>query len=1328
MAAPDADDVRRQQKKGDPVEKRLLLYSDRTLPPNPSGGADTDMEALERRYAREGYQVRRADAGSLPDMLGEGWASLVLVDSAYAFPAAAVEPLKRCLQRGARLITVGGYAFYEIASPTFDPDPVRRCISVSSPGATDAHWVISLTEDSPALGGSMAGITGAVRGLAGFEHGENLVVKFFMKSQGTAPGGAALTLSFYRGDTLLEKRKFFREGEGWQYVYGRVSAPPGLDRLEIAAGLEGSAGKVSFDDLHIGVDHYTRVYDCGFEDSARGWSRRGEADFAVEPREKEYYLSSRFADQVEDYTYFRADSIPLFDLEARLSDAVRIEAAPGQPFFGEGAALEAAQEECFAPGLSDGGRREFAGWSAIAPTGGAARWQPLLLCRDSAGVDRGYAGALLRCYPEREKGQRNTCFADYAGFAAAFFGVTNCDLFAREAFLDGLMAVSQALLGFPWFESVENRYDCYRPGEASAVSGTVCGDCSGLTVGLAIYDEADSKVEETSFAAGRSFSHTFSFSDYTDDFYTVRCVLTDRDGRVLDRIETGFVIWQEKTLARGPRLHLQENLYFIDHGPGTPRRAVFGTGADDVERMRSPDAGPLVLRREFLQRRDLGILVYETLGNVRSIPQEPFLREQARRAQDAVVALCSKYGQIFMMGLAIGDNVACSGENIQETAAGIRETVTRYRDCGNILFYLNGDFSCRMDERTLPVLEPLFHEFLRERYPDDASLALAWGEPQITRESAPLEANWPDGKPSSDRKAQDYNFFRYFLQNRWVQAMTEAVHSVDPTLPCLSEYYETPKFSVDLPRAIGDHDISNIGCFCHFSEFSQRLAYADQRFCGKGFGIGEYGKRGHPLYQLTDCDYMRYFPQEEVRDTTVHYLNASYAMGASHCHVWCAVDFSTHNFPWGLVRADRAPRDLAYWVRNFSLMSRQGEAEDRVAPVALMLPDNTRSAANPRYQGGHFAATQAIGVLQHLCGRVMTLNECRPRIPEGVRAIFYPVAFCPPQKTLDALFQWVENGGVLYVSGDLAGDGDFYGRGPAGGFVEGRLERLLSLRCQSRRQMTWRYPKEPVTYTFYDGKEAVSRKGDPCLRVCPLPQGNVRSLASDQAGEGVIFAVSRGKGQVIFNTDPSESFFCDGTLREDKALYRMVLRQAGLWEEKQVPAGVEDVKFFSLPLRDGGRVLNLENCGGEAGCLRLGDRYVLSQQPFRSQVLREDAEGRLTGVLCQGELKSSQGISLLDTAYAYVLSQDGLPLARSEQILILPQQAGEVELRLPVRADAKPFVLLRGQITEGTFRALSSEVSPSKIRIPEYQRNWIFLLCRPGEGEAAVRALEGLLL
>lgn len=68
---------------------------------------------------------------------------------------------------------------------------------------------------------------------------------------------------------------------------------------------------------------------------------------------------------------------------------------------------------------------------------------------------------------------------------------------------------------------------------------------------LLLIDEEGETVETAEKEIGGSFGFCFETTDFKDDFYKITCELFGNDGTLLDKMSTGFVVWQEKTIANG---------------------------------------------------------------------------------------------------------------------------------------------------------------------------------------------------------------------------------------------------------------------------------------------------------------------------------------------------------------------------------------------------------------------------------------------------------------------------------------------------------------------------------------------------------------------------------------------------------------------------------------------------------------------------------------------------------------------------------------------------------------------------------------------------------
>lgn len=95
--------------------------------------------------------------------------------------------------------------------------------------------------------------------------------------------------------------------------------------------------------------------------------------------------------------------------------------------------------------------------------------------------------------------------------------------------------------------------------------------------------------------------------------------------------------------------------------------------------------------------RTPGLHIYE---NLQQYPiYQPWIRifadpeetEKYYRKVDNAVYLSQKYGQIYMMGIAIGNNVAEDAATHELTQQRARELAARYKDVPGLIYYLNGD-------------------------------------------------------------------------------------------------------------------------------------------------------------------------------------------------------------------------------------------------------------------------------------------------------------------------------------------------------------------------------------------------------------------------------------------------------------------------------------------------------------------------------------------------------------------------------------------------------------------------------------------------------------
>ena len=981
---------------------------------------------------------------------------------------------------------------------------------------------------------------------------------------------------------------------------------------------------------------------------------------------KDLLLGSNAPLYAQDQLRFDASQMPIFDEEHFFDSAISIRPAQEQAVF-EGE-------------LKLSGDAMIKGYSAITTTGNyRGRWQPLIYAYDHVGTRVGTVGAIFHLYSHpRSEGAHGMfpTWNHYKGTSIAFFGITSHDLIAQgnDQLRKGFLNLTDVLMADTYIASIENKYDNYRQGEkpefdvyvengsAYQQRGTVILDIVAEDTGSIVAKLTKSFVVDSK--SRQTVKIEWDNAAFDDDFYQVNARVELTDGMTSDRYQTGFSVWDENVIANGPK-YIYENNYIKLQQPDGSYKAIFATGVDDGGNLLiNEDQTPLVWKEEFMRRQDTGMYIYECLQQYRSAGDfahlftTPQAKEKHYRSVDNIVYLSQKYGQIYMMGIAIGDDVSAGGGMLEDIAKDVHDLAKRYASVPGLIYYLNGDLICRVSN--FKNMQD-FNQFLTGRYGSSNNLNKAWGTFGLELGAVPLEDGYSyNGTGWTDVKAHDINLFKTTLITRWTSRLRRAIVEAgqgDKIVLC--EFYSWPAESVDIPLAIGEMTYSNIGFFQTRQEFTQTLAYADQRFNGKSFGIGETGRRTHPSFSASELIY-RSASYDDSRDFFFTGLISTYAMGGNHYQQWCWNDESKYVFPWGMnYTGDKAPRDLYYWFRNTNFVMKQTEPVYEVPEVAIILPDSTRASGSEVWYGGHYGAIYALDVLQgtHV-DSILTLNESNLVIDPNIKVIYYPMAYTVSQDVYDTLKGWVENGGTLYISGDFTYDPLYrtrdYGH---------RLTELAGVKAVN------------VNYAGLDQKEASGcnyndgtnrRFGKPNVE---LELAGAEAIYSNISGTPIITRYQLGSGNVIYSCDPVEYAYHDTFRQETVALYRQVLQIAGKLPTNFTTDG-KNMKIFRLALSDGGQFYELLNVEGKASnaALTVGQqKYEFEVAYSATDYIRVSKDGKLLAVLTEGQLKRDDSVILADGAFAHIVSMDGQDITQSKQIVALPQQSG----KLVLRSDAK---------------------------------------------------------
>jgi hypothetical protein len=641
--------------------------------------------------------------------------------------------------------------------------------------------------------------------------------------------------------------------------------------------------------------------------------------------------------------------------------------------------------------------------------------------------------------------------------------------------------------------------------------------------------------------------------------------------------------------------------------------------------------------------------------------------------------------------LLVGYNTAPGDAELKTQAEFCRDFAERYARVPGLIYYLNGDLRCQLSD----AVTPLWNSYLRARYGTTEKLRAAWGARAPSQDLGEIPAedfnDWTG--VWADAKACDLNCFRAWLIRRWHTNLIAGLRQFDRQHPTSSEFYQLPHQGVDLPAAIDGVDLANFGYFdkpgADLARFPAICKYNDQRTRGKSIGPGEYGVKTHPAWgDGQDYGYHSTRTRAEAVELFLGVAHYTLGLGGARIHNWCWKDSAHNVFPWGMVYpCDGVPKDTACAHRNQSLLFRHFAPVYREPSVYVLTADSHRLG------GGKWQVIEGIlksfdlALATHV-ENLGTLNEQGLRIPKSARVVFWPLPFCPADETCAQVLDWVGQGGVLYLSGDVSYD-------PLRRRTRtSRLEDLCGVRFVAQN-----YPDIRVN--------ATNAAEQPCIRVEPAG-GKVLESAAD--GSPLLVEKRVGKGHVLFTPDPVELHSVASRRDQDIALYRRVLDRGGVR-----PLGLQPddarIHLFRLPLRDRGRVyilFNTDDAQPERTVTLTDCRppVTLTVARKRPALIWLDGGNALRASETQGDCRVGADLVLTDSTRGVVLTLDGRDVRRSRALLVLPLQAGVVRLRQErTWPDA---VVVTGDLRDGNWQthetatpgrtgeALSVEVSPDQ--------------------------------
>ncbi len=1245
----------------------------------PAAGAPSTPDILATIVRRAGFQARIVSAEQVADpaVLDPARVRLLVLPHARVFPAEGRASLVQFLKGGGDLLATGGYVFEDLLrhvngqwirerdhlraeferamSPENSLLPAgdfeeageipigeggiggwRRtgpqCVFVAEEAHEGSHCG-RVTLPLEATGSSAIFYQDVAT-----QPGTSYRISAWMRTRGVRGQGMAY-LAVYQHDEqgrMVDFRDFAtaRNTTDWREHRYDFTPWPNVRRLRIQAGLYNATGTMWVDDVRLG--NVTGVTSTAINTS-----------------------TGKPADGLE----VAPEQIGIFDPSFPLKRVASLRAATGQLVLREPIDLAG----------------EFEGWAASGVIGyDQARWIPLVEGFDRYGRRRGPVGAMIMNYG-----------GFYAGSCWAYFGIENQDLFAdpESAAARGLQQVAGFLRRKLFLRNLATDQRLYRAGEKIIASVVV--DNRGRhdqTVAVCFtlepedgQSDASAEVKYEALTArpgtSRRVEVAFTAPDRGAALERITATLqrTGEEEEDLDVMTTGVVLQQPASVAAAPPLRFSEN-YFTLGG-----RPLFLFGSDDYSRIyRSASENPLTWAEELDAARDMGLNLYE---NLQYVNRGHRMSEDDWRTFRAMAQLVAARGMVFMPGMLIGHNVAIGDAALDEESALCREYAKRLGDVPALLYYINGDYQMRLEERPEAV-KTLWNRWLAERYGGPEKLRAAWRVEKVGKWG---EMPFPPDSSQrwDDVAAVDRWRFLHWLMLRWNQAHVAAVREHDREHPITSEYYQFAFAGMDLPLTIDGQDVSNIGYFDRPGEdldgLPLKIRFNDLRARGKGVSLGEYGVKTHPAWAVENgaSGYHIVRTEDEQKQLFLAVAHYGLGLGAAKIQNWCLRDDQARMFPWGMFYPNQViPKDVAYVHRNQSLLWRRFAPRYVPPRVTVCLADQLRQGNSDGL--GAEVAYRTFTELLGLHYDFNTINDQHlDQLPNETTVLVYPSPMAIEDESFSRLLSWVERGGVLLVTGDFSYDADRQ---------RTRTDRLKKLagvefvveNYANIHRSTGSDAVIDPTYAPLAG-HAVR----PCIRVRP----SGAEVLATAGGMPLLVRHHLGQGKVYYLTDPVELADEPGDAVLRRKLYGAVLQAV---EERPVAITPDEpwLHVMAQPTTQGTVhvVHNTKPAPGRedailptaAGEIRLA---VRNRYPALAAVT---AAGNLVAASADGNVSCADQTVLRGEGIKAVLSLDGQDLRRSQAVLVGPFEPGRLEL---ASRTGKPVALV-GDIHRGRWRTL----------------------------------------
>jgi hypothetical protein len=1217
-----------------PSTPRAAIFADRAFPDAPSTAA---IERLDAALRAASFVTERLTAAELSDpaIFSRARFDLLVLTHGASFPATAREPLLRFLVARGHLLSLGGYCFGRVLYRD-------RAGAWQSEEALIASALAAQPSVLPPFEAWNA--TGDVA---------------------TANGAAHLRNRFDRGGPPARLAASARLEPGCWYAvhaHGAVSDMPYPWQPMLTVDQHDAAGRTTMSWSVSLLEHqgmsegtFSYVFKTAYDQAATdfivtGGSEGGDLSlsmFSVVPVPELVHLNTDFG-RAHDLILTKPPQLGIFDADFPLKRATTLALAPDQEWLDDAGAWTVRATET-----------PLTGWATTGQTrNDDARWVPLLETFDRYGRERGPAAAVL---------------FNYAGFFShstwVCFGVP-ADMVLHETRVASVARLAKRICCDSYLRNLETTVDLVEPGEDVTLRFIVQNP-------VAMSRQADIEVDirtedgqviqrenvQLTLPPNAPVSHELAFAGLhlPSTFYRIGARL-EPDGDVM---ESGFAVGHAEARRGGPDVQLDANIYTLD------RRPAIVFGADNYQNVFfSSFETPLMQRKMMSVSRDFQMRIYE---NLQYIPDRFEFDLRQQRALECVVQQSQEFKLIYMPCLLVLTNVLVGEEGTAQQADFVRGQAEWLKDVRGLIYYFNGDLGSTIPARDEYVER--WARYLQTTYDDIGRLAETWGaayqadagwEQPFHTGPDPVWLNRAtmtgrkDARAWHDLHLRDRVRFLPRLCRNWNDTLHAVVREVDQIHPTTDEFSDWPHAANDIQQAIGDLTLANATAFGppgkDIDYLPGKLSIADLRSRGKGAGLGEYGCKTHPGQRWSPPSYLL---QRTDAEQNLHFLAVQhYALGrgAGRLQHWCLRDGTEWIFPWGMFYPNgMVPKDIAYEVRNASLLFNQFSRVEREPEIVLLLPDSHRLGPfGGEVTAAIHSAANALTALQR--DYYVIGEDDLAALSFTPKVIFWPVPYCPADETVAWIEGFVQHGGRLYLSGDLSYDAF---RRPT---REARLECLLDVMNVEPRfippEWSWIDTEPvapPVNPSLASWAEAAVRPG---VRFSPH---SADVLISNNQGAPVIVEARNGRGSVVFNSDPTE--MTTPVWRHNPALvdlYRHVVDQALPGQMPVTPAGPE-LHVMRPSVTDGDVYVIFNRGERRAVHLDAADLSLVLDHRYPGLV-HIGPDGECVTIEAQGTV-ARNGTRLVEmNGHFAIVALDREDISASRALLVIPFSPGNCSL------------------------------------------------------------------